>query len=145
MPVVGRKPKPEGQRRNRVKPTHDWVEVPNVRFEGAPPLPRCPGGTPVATKRWWKAISGMPHCAQWDETDWQFAFDTAILAAAFHRGDLRQAAELRRREAIMGTTADARMGLRIRYVSAEAVEVSPGEAASVTAMADYRAMADDDG
>ena len=117
MPVRGTKPKPEDQRRNFSKPTHDWVEVEDVPYDGkVPPLPR-EVGFPALTRRWWKVISRMPHCRLWAEADWQFALDNAIVAAAFHGGDLKVATELRQREKIMGTTADARRDLRIRYVS----------------------------
>lgn len=58
----------------------------------------------------------MPHCIIWDSSDWQFAMDTAYVAAAFHRGNIKAATELRQREKIMGTTVDSRRDLRIRYV-----------------------------
>jgi hypothetical protein len=138
MPVAGRKPKPDGQKRNRVKPTHDWVEVADVPFAEAPKLPsRMPDGRgwPAWTKRWWSTVSAMPHCVLWDDSDWQFAIDTALIAAEFHRGESRVATELRQREKILGTTMDARRDLRIRYVSQEA-ELE--EAADVTSLADYR-------
>lgn len=228
MPVAGRKPKPEDQRRNRVKSPFEWREVPNVPFANPPDLPPYPGrprsrtapdpprplgtageglwrtvwrsgGTelldpsvlavlceqmdervalrlavlrdghpedrsalrqldkqmantlsvlnpksrspltwPPATRRWWKAVSTMPHCALWDEAEWQFAIDTASLVAALHAGDLRVAAEVRAREAIIGTTADARRDLRIKYVSPDSGDVE--EEASVTAMAEYRRL-----
>jgi hypothetical protein len=95
-----------------------------------------PARWPTATRRWWRAVSRLPHCARWTDADWQFAADTACLVAVFHAGDHRQAQEIRRRERIMGTTADARRDLRIRYVEPpdDAEHASP----SVTAMADYR-------
>jgi hypothetical protein len=115
--VPGTKPKSEDQRRNHVKPTHEWTEVPDEPYDGkVPVLPR-EVGWPALTRKWWKVISRMPHCRLWSEADWQFAIDTAIIAAAFHGGDLRQATELRQREKILGTTADARRDLRIRYVT----------------------------
>jgi hypothetical protein len=235
MPVAGRKPKPEGQKRNRMKPTYEWVEVVDEPFEGGPSLPRMPRppkpkeapapprplGThglelwrsgwrrqsgepidvdallvlceqmdervalrvrvirdgdwraraslraldaqvtaglkalgvdpsapgrltewPAETKRWWAAISSMPHCRLWTDADWQHAIDTAYIAAAFHAGDMRLAAELRAREKVMGTTADARRDLRIRYVPADEQrdrrDAEPS--ASVTAMDEYRRM-----
>jgi hypothetical protein len=230
MPVTGAKPKPDGQKRHRVKPTYDWTEVPDVPFDGAPVLPKTVGkpkgqappmpprplGTaglglwercwqtlavgsvdanalltvceqmdervalrgrvlrdgdwrdrsalrvldaqvasrlaqfapdkvpvswPAETRRWWKAISRMPHCVLWDESDWQFALDTAVLVAAFHTGDLRLAGEIRAREKVLGTTGDARRDLRIRYVDPNAGEVDEVDKGSVTAMADYRRMA----
>jgi hypothetical protein len=98
---------------------------------------------PSETKRWWRSVSRMPHCVLWSESDWQFALDTAQVAAAFHAGDLRLAAELRAREKVLGTTADARRDLRIRYADAGDTDedgVSEEDAGSVTAMDDYRRM-----
>jgi len=118
MPLPGSKPN-EGQPvRHRVAPRHDWLEVETKPFEGAPPLPKSgPNGRrwPAMTRRWWSTVSRMPHCVLWTETDWQFALDTALIAAAFHMGDTKQAVELRQREKVMGTTLDARRDLRIRY------------------------------
>lgn len=229
MPVAGAKPK-AGPVRHRVKPVHDWIEVPRVAFEGAPPLPKAPrgkdmpkppdperplgpegrklwnrtwraaGGAPIdeetllmlceqtdervalrykvikdkdwrqraalraldaqiaqglaalglqttrtiperwpaETRRWWRAVSRMPHCALWTESDWQYALDTACVAAAFHSGDARVAGELRQREKVLGTTQDARRDLRVRYVE----PVDEGEApAGVAVMDRYRRMA----
>jgi hypothetical protein len=128
MPVTGRKPKPDGQKRNRHAPTHEWVEVVDRPFDGrVPKLPPRKGGWPAATKRWWATVSRMPHCTLWSDADWQFALDTALIAAAFHEGDVRTATELRQREKILGTTVDARRDLRIRYVDVgDAVQVEPG-------------------
>lgn len=139
MPVAGRKPKPEGQKRNRVKPVHDWVEVRDVPFESGRKLPKAPtwlGTWPAATKRWWATVSTMPHCVLWSDSDWVFAEDTAMVAASFHRGDMRLGTELRNREKVLGTTADYRRDLRIRYVG-EVVEEQKA-AATVTQMDRYR-------
>ena len=138
MPVQGRKPNPDGQRRHRVKPVHDWTEVTDEPFDGAPSFPRYQPNRfpwPDSTKKWWKVISRMPHCALWSDSDWQFALDTAFIAAAFHSGELKYARELRQREKIMGTTADALRDLRIRYVDPRS---DPEDPASVTAIQDYR-------
>lgn len=235
MPVTGRKPKPDGQIRHRVKPTYEWTNVPDEPYAGkVPPLPKRPGrwegkeppmparplGTaglalwerawrtprateldveallvlceqmdervglrvrvlrdgdwrernglrgldnqivaglaalrleddrpvlqewPTETKRWWKTVSRMPHCVLWTEADWQFALDTALIAAGFHAGDMRLATELRAREKILGTTADARRDLRIRYIDSQETDESESaeDQGSVTAMADYRQM-----
>jgi len=99
---------------------------------------------PSPTKRWWKALVEMPHCILWTETDWQFAADTAFLVAAFHAGDLRLASEIRTRERLLGTTADARRDLRIRYTDPDSGAEVREDTASVTAMDDYRKMAPDD-
>lgn len=133
MPVRGTKLKADDERRTRHKPTHDWIEVQRVPFEGAPSLPHGPGW-PAETRKWWKVVSRMPHCVLWDESDWRFALDTAILVAAFHGGDMKLATEVRQREKIMGTTLDARRDLRIRYVETLPEE----ERAGVEAIADYK-------
>ncbi len=139
MAVAGRKPKPDGQKRNRHKPTHDWVEVLNVPFEGGRALPeQMPDGRPwpARTMRWWGVISAMPHCYLWTESDWEFAEDTASIAAAFHSGDVRVATELRNREKLLGTTMDFRRDLRIRYV--DEVKKAEGADASVASLDAYR-------
>lgn len=100
---------------------------------------RRPKSWPAATKRWYRAISHLPHCALWTEAEWQFAHDTACLVAAYHAGNHRLAQEIRTRERMMGTTADARRDMRIRYVEADAEpEIDPAATPAVTAMADYR-------
>lgn len=126
---VGSKPNVGQPVRHRVKPTHDWIEVPNVRFEGGPALPR--GKWHRLTRRWWKVISAMPLCALWDEDDWGYALETAIVAEVFYRGAITAAAELRLRGRVMGITWDARRDLRIRYV--EPVNASDGEVVDLEA------------
>ena len=138
MPVAGRKPNEGKPVRHRVKPVHEWTEVEDDSFDGAPELPKPAQGRapwPPETKAWWKAVSRMPHCVLWDDSDWQFAFDTARVAAAFHVGDTKAATELRQREKVMGTTLDARRDLRIRYVPAGTVDAA---SAGVMAIDDYR-------
>jgi hypothetical protein len=233
MPMSGRKPKPEGQKRHRVPPTYQWIEVVHKRYTGpVPELPEQPrydgepdpapepkrllgregramwervwadaAGVPVnpesllvlceqmdercalrvkvlrdhqpgfrtalrildqqiasglaglklrnvrqvprqwprRTLRWWDTVSHMPHCVLWDESDWEFAVDTAHVAAAFHAGDARFANELRQREKHLGVTMDSRRDLRIRYV--DAVEEPAADSAVVTAMDAYRRAA----
>ncbi len=139
MTVRGTKPKPDGQKRNRVKPTFEWTEVPDVPFEGAPKLPaRWTEGRawPARTKRWWAAISSMPHCVLWAEPDWEYAIDTAFVHAQFASGDMRVAAELRNREKLLGNTFDSRRDLRIRYVSPTDEHEEP---AGVASLDEYRA------
>jgi hypothetical protein len=139
MPVAGRKPKPDGQKRNRVKPVHDWTEVVDVPYAGpVPSLPRRRGGWSARTKRKWAAWSSMPHCVLWGPAEWDFALDALELAAQFHDGNERVATELRNREKILGTTRDFLRDLRIRYVSDDP-ETGDGDA-SVTAIDEYRQM-----
>lgn len=138
MPVAGRKPKPRDQIRHRVPPVHEWAEIPDVPFMDGPRLPaRAPSGPwPKLTRKWWAGVSHLPHAVLWHEADWQFALDTAVLVAVYHLGDLSLAREIRAREAVIGTTVDARRDLRIRYVPPVADDVT--ESPAVTAMARYR-------
>jgi len=132
VPAAGRKPN-EGQplrQKNGHKPTHEWCEVDDVPFVGGPTLTGRPS---KALEQWWLSISTMPHCVIWKPADWQFAMDTARIAAGFYRGDLKLATELRQREKVMGTTVDARRDLRIRYV--EPTEEAPD---GIPSIADYR-------
>ncbi len=57
---------------------------------------------------------------------------TALVAAAFHGGDTRSAAELRQREKVLGTTMDSRRDLRIRYPGAAAKHEHPPVTRSFT-------------
>ena len=80
-------------------------------------------------------MSSMPHCRLWTPSDWEYAFDTAFLKAAFHTdGGAGLATEIRNREKVLGTTADYRRDLRIRYVD-QAEHETPAE---VTNISDYR-------
>lgn len=133
----GRKPKDEDRKVTRHPLTHDWVQVPDKPFRGKrPTLPtkrlvavRGGGSEEVAllklTRDWWAGVSSMPHCVLWSTTDWQYAITTALVADLAYRGSTSAASELRQREAILGTTVDARRDLRIRYVT-------PLEAAAAT-------------
>ena len=59
----------------------------------------------------------MPRARLWAESDWSFAIDTLEVAAMFYESlGTGLAAELRRRERILGVTADARRDLKIKYV-----------------------------
>lgn len=135
MPVAGRKPKADGEKRHRVPPRHDWVEVLDTPYAGAvPKLPRRDGGWPARAKRKWDVWCRMPHCLLWTESDWEFALDTIELVAQFYRGNERLGTEIRNREKVLGTTADYRRDLRIRYVEAQ----EQPEAADVSNISDYR-------
>src|SRR6476620_8738633 len=107
MAIRGAKPKPAGQARHRNPVVHEWIEVPNVPFEGAPKLPvrRCNGRPwPARTRAKWRAWSSMPHCVLWQPSDWSFALDTLEHAALVHEGDARFNVELRAREKVLATT-----------------------------------------
>ena len=137
MPVTGRKPKPQGQARNRMPAAHDWTEVERVPFEGGPELPefRSAGARwPDRTRQKWDAWRSMPHCKLWGPAEWEFALDSIELAALVHGGEWKCSTELRNREKVMGTTVDYLRDLRIRYVDS----VENEDPAGVTNIADYR-------
>ena len=88
----------------------------------------------------------MPHCVLWGDAEWEFAIDSLELAARFYAGDRAAATELRNREKQLGTTADYRRDLRIRYVDPDALDRQADEAAAeVTHLSDYRDLYDDEG
>jgi len=130
MGMAGRKPS-DRPTVTRHKPTVDWTEVPNVSYEGwVPELPETrqvvdKSGevievpVPDATRAWWDALCKMPHCVLWQESDWAFALDTAMVQAQASYGVISAMAELRMREKSLGTTVDSRRDLRIRYVEPE--------------------------
>jgi hypothetical protein len=137
MPVAGAKPKADrSQVRHRIPPTHEWTDVEDVPFAGAPSLPErntqvswADAGTvggpayPEATLRWYATISRMPHAKLWTEADWEFVFATAeIHARTMEAWRGYTGTELRNREKIIGMTADARRDLRIRYVEPKNVD-----------------------
>lgn len=147
MGVPGRRPKPEGERRNRHALTHEWTEVEDVPYDGErPDLPerlladpetgiQQEASWPAATERWWEIVSRMPHCRLWTSSDWQFALDTAEVHARWVTGG-KGATEVRIRERLLGTTLDARRGLRIQYVAPQ--PKTEGEPADVVKLDDYR-------
>ncbi|HEX6685752.1 MAG TPA: hypothetical protein VF062_23455 [Candidatus Limnocylindrales bacterium] len=146
MAVVGRKPKSDKERRNRVAPVHDWAEVEDIPYTGE--RPRLPQrfrtdpetGTsvrvswPARTKGWWDIVSRMPHCRLWSASDWEFAIETAEVHARFAEGT--NATELRIRQKLLGTTADARRDLRIKYVQPKTAKTD--QPADVVNIDDYR-------
>ena len=150
MPVPGRKSKPQGEARNRNKPTHDWIEVVDKPYSGdRPDLPETrtvmtpfgPSSVPVLdlTKSWWESTSTRPHCVLWSPSDWSFALTTALVADAAFSGGVGAATELRNREKVLGTTVDYRRDLRIRYIDAASQKQRDEEQpAGVVALDDYR-------
>ena len=124
MPARGRAPKPAGQRVGRHPPQlGEWVLLPDVPYDGPVPVVSDPDWPPN-TQAWWAAVSTQPHCVLWSAAEWEFALDTAhVHAVAFvdppREVVARYLPELRQREAKLGMTKVDRMGLRIRYVSAD--------------------------
>lgn len=140
MALAGRKPKPAGQAVTRHKLTHEFVDVPNVRFAGGPDLPqkRQDGSAwPARTRAKWESWRSMPHAVLWGAEEWDWALDCIEVAAKWHStGDLKAAVELRNRERTLGTTLEFRRSIRVRYV-----DVQPESAVSeVSNIDDYRAI-----
>jgi hypothetical protein len=114
-----------------------FTEVPNTPFDGpSPDLPKVRGmrwHPQVAA--WWEQVRRMPHCVLWGPTDWLFALDLAYLKQdwwqQYSEGIVMstKSTEIRRREDQLGTTAEARRKLLIRYVIPPCVEQSPAPAA----------------
>lgn len=132
MPVPGTKPKEDGEKRHRVRPTHEWIEVQDVPNPNPPSLPK--GRWNAGAKRWWSVIAKMPHTVLWDDEDWDFATETLKLQHDFWAGKSTLAGELRLRRQRMGATWDARRDLRIRYVQALPEE----EAKGIAEFEDYK-------
>jgi hypothetical protein len=144
MPVAGAKPKADrSQVRHRIPPTHEWTDVENVPFAGAPKLrdrattgvsvmdvgAANSGDWPEATLAWWRDVSTLPHAKLWGPTDWRFAMDTAeIHARTMEAWRGYTGTELRNREKIIGMTGDARRDLRIRYVEPKNVDAEAAAA-----------------
>ncbi len=140
-----------------------WFEVPDEPYSGPSPdlptLPRRRKWHPMV-ETWWSIVRVMPHAVMWTPSDWQFALELALLKnaywLAFDEGEATaaQATEVRRREEQLGTTAEARRPLLIRYLDPEpdfqmpdperelvlAAEqaVTPAHPAPVTPLADRR-------
>jgi hypothetical protein len=77
----------------------------------------------------------MPHCVLWRPADWEFAKTAMEIAGYVHDGQTGLARELRAWEKVMGTTLEARLGQRIRYIDPPPDNPVP---ARVTQIADYR-------
>lgn len=159
MAVVGAKPKEDrSQIRHRHPPTQEWIEVEDVPFDGAPPLParddpRFAGDKPThlmdqsgiwprSTLRWWRVISTAPHAILWTADDWEYAVATAEAHARFAEGwkGCASGAELRMREKLLGMTMDARRDLRIRYIPPKPKADPDALPADVARLDDYRGL-----
>ncbi len=127
MALTGPPPKPAKLGHS---PTADWTDVVDVPFDdgGVRDLPRSPGGRRKWHPQvldWWDEVRRMPHCVGWTDTDWRFAAEVAYLKQQMwvdlDNQELKStlATEIRRREDQIGTTAEARRRLRIRYVKPE--------------------------
>lgn len=134
---VGRPANPDRSAvRNRVPLRKHYETVENIPFEEGrqrrlPPRPGHPKGIwPERTLRWWDNIRVMPHAKLWEDSDWDFATETAMIHAMFwQEGETKLATELRLRERLMGCTWEARVSAGIIYSDPE-----PAPLADVTAL-----------
>jgi len=78
---------------------------------------------PVATRGWWAQLGLHPLAGEFIETDWSYLMDTALIHAAFWRGRIEQASELRLREAKYGFTPEDRLRLRIQFAEVAGAEI----------------------
>lgn len=159
MAVPGAVPKEDRTQVRHRNPVHQFTEVEDIPFEGAPALPPraasndgvswanvgvIPGiDWPEATQAWWRVISRMPHCTLWADSDWQFAFLTAEVHARTCEGWKGYTGpELRQREKLLGVYADARLSLRIRYVPPKDKPAGDDDElpAGVTRLDDFRSL-----
>ena len=117
-------------------PNAEWIDVPDVLFQGASPdLPKLKGRQKwhEIVVQWWENVRHMPHCELWRPTDWDYALETALMKQRYYDRFMAgeetsaQQVELRRREDNMGTTIEALRKLRIRYVPAPEEEELVGE------------------
>lgn len=90
------------------------------------------------TLSWWHGVSRMPHCAVWEDSDWNYAIATAYVLDDAFRGNARLFAEVRQREFSMGVTLEARRKLGIEYVDPSEVKTIES-VASVVITDDRRA------
>lgn len=143
--IPGSTPKPERQNQRERAPGIDYIDVPDVPYKGAPPLPTDTDWL-IPTQNWWGRISRMPHCVLWTDGDWEFALTTARMFDKFILGVNSMAPSLMRRERAMGVTHEARRDMRIRYVDPNALpateEDDEREPDNVSALNDYRRMVD---
>jgi hypothetical protein len=135
----GPAPKPADKRARR---NTDPVPL-RVLIAEALEQPALPGGVPVSvdgelveldwperTRDWWQMWNDSPLSAEFTSTDWSFLLDTAMLHAAFWRGDIKVAGELRQRVAKFGATPEDRARLRITFAAADEAEEKPARQGS---------------
>jgi hypothetical protein len=111
----------------------DTIEVLDEPFPGPwPELPKPPGRRKWhdLAVRWWDTIRVQPICSLWDASEWLFAVETFVFKDELFRSSTSDhgfkttlLAEIRHREAILGTTAEARRRLRVVYVPAPEPDV----------------------
>ena len=146
MAGTGRRLKPEGSRRNRVKPERgEWVTLPSELFDGAPGLPRAGaprGGWSTPAKKEWSRWWASPMAHMWDETDSSNLEMLLLMIDEWWSNPTAAAfAQIRQMKDSLGLTPKGRQDRRWRLPDGvpDLVEVPP----SVTKLADRRKLATD--
>lgn len=128
--MAGRGPAPKDPsqrlRRNKQPTPQRVYDAAPAKQPSLPPLylPDADGklqrvSWPAQTKRWWETWGREPMAQDFRPTDWDFLIDTALLHAAYWRGDTKLAPEIRLRVAKLGATAEDRARLRVTYAHAD--------------------------
>ena len=130
----GARSRPNDQRRDEAR----IVEVAADDTVRGPELPEdfedAEGrGWPASTVRWWETWRRSPQAVTFIETDWESLREAAVLHAAFWRGDIRVAGELRQRLAAFGATPADRLRLRLSVKDPAAVGPRPEARAAAAA------------
>jgi hypothetical protein len=125
--MSGRGPAPKDPSK-RARRNADVVPLRVVEIEPAfkPELPSLVDGESwsAPTLAWWRMLDFHPLKSEFTEMDWSYLLDTALLHNAYWRGDLKQASELRLREAKYGFTPEDRARLRIQFAQATDAEIT---------------------
>lgn len=112
----------------------EWREYEDVKFTGAPPMPKPPGRRRAwhdMAERMWKTASVMPHCKDWrDEEWWQLEaliceIDRYYTSSHDDRTTAQQT-EIRRQMIALGIGQAGRKEQKILYKQ----KVEPGTAGS---------------
>lgn len=96
-----------------------------IKVDGEPAM--VPFVWPAATRDWWRMLDWHPLQGEFTDLDWSYLLDTALIHAAFWKGSISQAAELRLREAKYGFTPEDRARLRLQFAQATGAEVETAE------------------
>ena len=113
-----RGPIPKGHRSRERDQRRDDARRTVLRVDGVlrgPDLPE-DHDWPAQTRHWWQTWRLSGQAQLFEDIDWSFLLDTALLHAAFSAGDTRTAAELRLRESKLGATPADLARLRITII-----------------------------
>lgn len=124
MPGPDAKVRKHGRTPNSGTNTGEWLEYPDVPFDGAPAMPKAPGRRKTwhpIVEQWWLTVSTLPHAVDWRPDDWLKVYELMEEKESYYAADREerkttQLTEIRRREDALGIGSDARKARKIRYV-----------------------------